>query len=180
MDCTAACDFFVVHTITFRLLYCFVILGHGRRRILHFNVTAHPAAAWTAQQIVEAFSADGTEPTYLLRDRDSIYGDYFQYRVKNMGIDEVLIAPRSPWQNPFCERVIGTLRRECLDHLVVRNAAHLRRILARYVDYYHHSRPHRSLNSNAPIPREVEPPSMGEVIAIPQVGGLHHRYSRAA
>ncbi len=180
MDCTAACDFFVVHTITFRLLYCFVILGHGRRQILHFNVTAHPTAGWTSQQIVEAFPADGTEPKYLLRDRDSIYGDYFQHRVKNMGIKEVVIAWRSPWQNPYCERVIGTLRRECLDHVIVLNEAHLRRILSSFVDYYHASRPHQSLGRNAPTPRDIEPPSRGRVIGIPQVGGLHHRYSRAA
>ena len=180
MDCTAACDFFVVHTITFRLLYCFVILGHGRRRILHFNVTAHPTAGWTSQQIVEAFPADGTEPKYLLRDRDSIYGDYFQHRVKNMGIKEVVIAWRSPWQNPYCERVIGTLRRECLDHVIVLNEAHLRRMLSSFLDYYHASRPHQSLGRNAPTPRDIEPPSRGQVIAVPQVGGLHHRYSRAA
>jgi transposase InsO family protein len=180
MDCTAACDFFVVHTITFRLLYCFVIPGHGRRQILHFNVTAHPTAGWTSQQIVEAFPADGTEPKYLLRDRDSIYGDYFQHRVKNMGIKEVVIAWRSPWQNPYCERVIGTLRRECLDHVIVLNEAHLRRMLSSFLDYYHASRPHQSLGRNAPTPRDIEPPSRGRVIGIPQVGGLHHRYSRAA
>jgi putative transposase len=180
MGCTAACDFFVVHTITFRLLYCFVILGHGRRQILHFNVTAHPTAGWTSQQIVEAFPADGTEPKYLLRDRDSIYGDYFQHRVKNMGIEEVVIAWRSPWQNPYCERVIGTLRRECLDHVIILNEAHLRRMLSSFLDYYHASRPHQSFGRNAPTPRDIEPRSRGRVIGIPQVGGLHNRYSRAA
>jgi hypothetical protein len=139
MDCTAACDFFVVPTVTFHLLFCFVVLGHGRRRIVHFNVTPHPTARWTAQQIVEAFPADGTERKYLLRDRDSIYGDYFRHRVKNMGIKELVIAWRSPWQNPYCERVVGTLRRECLDHVIVLNEAHLRRILSSFVDYYNHS-----------------------------------------
>jgi hypothetical protein len=104
MDCTAACDFFVVPTVTFRLLYCFVILAHGRRRIVHFNVTTHPTARWTAQQVVEAFPADGSEPRYLLRDRDGIYGSYFQQRVSNIGIRQILISPRSPWQNPVLSR----------------------------------------------------------------------------
>jgi transposase InsO family protein len=180
MDCTAACDFFVVPTVTFRLLYCFVILAHERRRILHFNVTDHPTAQWTAQQIVEAFPADGSEPRYLLRDRDGIYGDYFRHRLKNMGIDEVLIAPRSPWQNPFAERVIGSLRRECVDHLVVLSESHLRRILGAYVTYYNGSRCHGSLAGNSPLGREVEPSPAGRVTAIPYVGGLHHRYTRAA
>ena len=112
MDCTAACDFFVVPTATFRLLYCFVVLMHGRRSIVHVNVTTSPTAEWTAQQIVEAFPADGSEPRYLLRDRDSIYGDHFRQRVHNMGIRQILISPRSPWQNPYVERVIGSLRRE--------------------------------------------------------------------
>ena len=139
MDCTAACDFFIVPTVTFRLLYCFVILVHGRRRVIHFNVTNHPTARWTAQQVVEAFPADGSEPRYLLRDRDSIYRGHFRQRVKNMGIKEVVIAWRSPWQNPYCERVVGSLRRECLDHVIVLNEAHLRRILSSFADYYNHS-----------------------------------------
>ena len=179
-DCTAACDFFVVPTITFRLLFCFVILGHGRRRILHFNVTEHPSARWTAQQMVEAFPADGTEPRYLLRDRDSIYGSFFKQRVKNMGIKEVLIAPRSPWQNPYCERVIGSIRRECTNHVIVMNAVHLRKILSEYKDYYNGVRPHCSLDGDAPTGRPVESATRGTVVAIPQVGGLHHRYTRAA
>ena len=180
MGCTSACDFFVVPTITFRLLYCFVILGHGRRRIVHFNVTAHPTARWTAQQIVEAFPADGTEPRYLLRDRDSIYGDYFRHRVKGMGIREVLISPRSPWQNPYCERVIGSIRRECTNHVIARNEVHLLTLLRAYQVYYNDSRPHSSLEGDTPTGREVEPPAEGKVVAVPQVGGLHHRYTRAA
>lgn len=180
MDCTAACDFFTVPTVTFRVLFVFIVLCHERRRVVHFHVTAHPTAEWTAQQIVEALPADGTEPRYLIRDRDSIYGEYFRQRVKNMGIKEVVIAWRSPWQNPYCERVGGTLRRECLDHVIVLNETHLRRILVSFLDYYHASRPHQSLHRNAPTPRHIEPPSRGQVIAIPQVGGLHHRYSRAA
>jgi transposase InsO family protein len=180
MDCTAACDFFVVPTVTFRLLYCFVILAHGRRRIVHFNITNHPTASWTAQQIVEAFPADGSEPRFLLRDRDGIYGSSFQQRVKNMGIRQILISPRSPWQNPYAERVIGSFRRECLNHVIVLSESHLRRILRGYVAYYNCVRPHNSLNGNSPLGREVEPPSNGRVVAIPEVGGLHHRYARAA
>jgi transposase InsO family protein len=180
MNCTAACDFFVVPTITFRLLYCFVILAHGRRRIVHFNVTNHPTARWTAQQVVEAFPADGSEPRYLLRDRDGINGSYFQQRVSNMGIRQILISLRSPWQNPYAERVIGSFRRECLNHVIVLNESHLRKILRGYAAYYNASRPHSSLDGNPPTGRDVEPPSRGRVTAIPQVGGLHHRYTRAA
>src|SRR3989441_9943568 len=138
---TAACDFFVVPTATFRLLFCFVILSHDRRRILHFNVTAHPTAACTAQQIREAFPGDGIEPRYLLRDRDGAYGDEFRWVVRAIGIREILIAPQSPWQNPYAERVIGSIRRECLDHLIVLSEDHLRRILREYVRYYNETRP---------------------------------------
>jgi len=177
---TTACDFFVVPTATFRLLFCFVILSHDRRRILHFNVTAHPTAAWTAQQIREAFPGDGTEPRYLLRDRDGAYGDAFRRVVRRTGIRETLTAPQSPWQNPYAERVIGSIRRECLDHLIILNEGHLRRILREYVLYYNQSRPHLSLERNAPIPRDVEPSALGVVVAVPRVGGLHHLYTRAA
>src|SRR2546425_1622305 len=177
---TAACDFFVVPTATFRLLFCLVILSYDRRRILHCNVTAHPTVEWTAQQIVEAFPAEETEPRYLLRDRDSIYGDSFRHRVAGLGIKEIVTAPQSPWQNPYAERVIGSIRRECLDHLIILGERHLRNILQDYVNYYNVSRPHLSLGRNAPIPRSVEPSALGAVVAVPQVGGLHHRYTRAA
>ena len=175
----AAVDFFTIPTINFRVLYCFIVLLHGRRKIVHFNVTTNPTAQWAAQQIIEAFP-DDTSPRYLLRDRDSIYGAEFRSRVKGMQIDEVVTAPHSPFQNPYAERVIGSIRRECLDHLIVLNEDHLRRILRSYFNYYHDSRPHQSLERNSPIPREIEPPSQGKIIAIPQVGGLHHRYRRAA
>ena len=161
------------------VLYCFVVLCHERRRVVHFNATSHPTQHWTAQQIVEAFPYD-EGPRYLIRDRDGIYGDCFRKRVSNMGIEEVLTAPRSPGQNPYAERVIGSIRRECLNHVIVLNEQHLLRILRSYFEYYHHSRTHLSLGRNAPSPREVEPPSHGKVVAIPQVGGLHHRYVRAA
>ena len=173
----ASVDFFTVPTVTFRVLYCFVVLRHDRRRIVHFNVTAHPTACWTGQQVIEAFPFDEA-PRYLIRDRDAIYGVHFRTRVKGMGIEEVVTAPRSPWQNPYAERVIGSIRRECLDHMIVINEAHLLRILTSYFEYYHESRPHLSLDRNAPLPRKVEPPDQGDVISIPQVGGLHHRYYR--
>ncbi len=174
-----AVDFFTVPTATFRILFCFVVLRHDRRMVVHFNATAHPTAEWTAQQMVEAFPFDEA-PRFLIRDRDSIYGEFFRQRVKHMGIEEVLIAPRSPWQNPYAERLIGSIRRECLNHIVVLNEAHVRRILASYFAYYHESRAHLSLECNAPVARRVEHPSEGKVISIPQVGGLHHRYRRAA
>ena len=174
-----ACDFFTVPTVTFRVLFVFIILAHERRRIVHFNVTEHPTAQWTAQQIVEAFPWD-TAPRYLLRDRDAIYGAAFQQRVKNLGIEQVKIAPRSPWQNPYCERVIGSIRRDALDHVIVLHEGHLRRVLRSYMDYYHHWRTHRSLEMDAPEPRKVQPPELGPVRKLPEVGGLHHHYERRA
>ena len=174
-----AIDFFTVPTVTFRVLYVFLILRHDRRRIVHFNATTNPTAQWTAQQIVEAFPYDQT-PRFLLRDRDGIYGEYFRHRVKHMGIDEVLIAPRSPWQNAYVERLIGSIRRECLDHVIVFNEEQLRRILAEYFEYYHQARAHLSLDRNSPIPRPVDPPENGKVVARAYLGGLHHCYRRAA
>jgi putative transposase len=175
----AAIDFFVVPTVRFQLFYCFIVLEHGRRRVAHFNVTQHPTARWAAQQIVEAFP-DDEAPRFMIRDRDSIYGVDFRERVKHMGIEEVVIAYRSPWQSPYVERLIGSIRHECLDHVIVLNEAHLRRILTWYFAYYHEARTHLSLDRNAPVPREVELPERGHVVGIPQVGGLHHRYMRAA
>jgi putative transposase len=156
-----------------------VVLAHHRRSVVHFNVTEHPTARWAAQQIVDAFP-DDSAPAYLLRDRDAVYGDTFRLRVKGMGIAEVLTAPQSPWQNPFPERLIGSIRRECLDHVVVLGERHLRRILTAYFAYYHRTRTHLSLEKDAPNGRRIEPPSLGPVLAIPEVGGLHHRYSRRA
>jgi hypothetical protein len=174
-----AIDFFVVATVSFRLFYCFLVLRHDRRWVVHFNVTSYPTARWTAQQVVEAFPFDET-PRFLIRDHDGIYGVDYRQRIQHMGIEEVVIAYRSPWQSPHVERLIGSIRRECLDHVIVLNEAHLIRILTSYFDYYHQSRTHLSLDRNAPAPRPVEPPSHGCVIAIPQVGGLHHHYTRAA
>ena len=176
---TAACDFFVVYTVSFRLLFCFIVMRHDRRKIVHFNVTQYPSAEWTAQQIIEAFPGDGAEPRYLLRDDDKIYDHCFKRKIKTMNIEEVRIAPISPWQNPFYERVIPSIRRECLDRIIVLGENHLRRIMKNYLDYYHHSRPHLSLERNSPAPRGIEPPSEGKIISIPKVGGLHHLYTRA-
>jgi len=172
-------DFFTVPTITFRILFCFVVLRHDRRQVVHFNVTTHPTAIWTGQQVIQAFPED-TAPRYLLRDQDKIYGADFTDRVRAMGIQEVRAAPASPWQRAFVERLIGSIRRECLDHVIVLDGDHLRRILSSYFSYYHESRTHPSLNRNSPIPREVEPPGRGKAISVPQVGGLHHRYQRSA
>jgi len=176
---TVAIDFFTVPTIRFRILFCLIVLRHDRREIVHFNVTTNPTAAWTAQQVVNAFP-DQTDPKYLIRDRDAICAEYFRRRVSNMGIKEVLISPRSPWQNPYVERVIGSIRRECLDHVIVWNENHLSKILKSYFEYDHAARTHQSLNHNSPIPRKVEPPSNRKVMSIPMVGGLHHIYGRAA
>ena len=172
-------DFFTLPTATFRVLLVFIVLRHDRRSIVHFNITEHPSAEWTAQQMVDAFPWD-TAPRYVLRDRDQIYGAYFDRRVEGLGIEQIRTAPRSPWQSPYVERVIGSIRRECLDHGIVLDERHLRRILRAYVDYYYSCRTHLSLEKDAPEPRPVETPAMGRVTAIPMVGGLHHYYTPLA
>jgi len=172
-------DFFVVPTATFRVLFVLLILAYDRRRVVHLHVTADPSAEWTACQLVQAFP-DETAPRYLLRDRDGVYGKAFRRRVKNLGIQEVLTAARSPWQSPYVERLVGSVRRDCLDHVIVLNEQHLRRILRRYFDYYGRWRCHLSLQGDAPEPRAVHGPELGRVIELPEVGGLHHRYVREA
>ncbi len=157
----------------------FLVLAHDRRRILHFNVTAHPTAEWTGQQLREAFPFEQV-PRYLLRDRDAIFGEEFGRQVTDMGIHEVLSAPRAPWQRAYVERVIGSIRRECLDHVIVFQESSLRRILDSYFEYYHRSRTHLSLGKDSPEPRPIQPAEMGRVVAVPQLGGLHHRYERRA
>jgi len=174
-----ALDFFTVPTARLRVLFVLVVLVHHRRRVVHFNVTEHPTARWTAQQIVDAFP-DDSAPSYLLRDRDSVYGHVFRQRVKGMSVGEILTAPQSPWQNPFAERLIGSIRRECLNHVLVLGERHLRRTLARYFAYYHRARTHLSLDKDAPHGRRIERPGLGRVISIREVGGLHHRYVRRA
>jgi transposase InsO family protein len=171
-------DFFTVPTIRFQVLYVFLVLAHDRRRILHFGVTAHPTAEWTAQQLREGFPWDSA-PRYLLRDRDGIFGHDFVREVKAMGIKQVLSAPRSPWQRAYVERVIGTLRRKCLGHVVVFNEASLYRHVKSFVAYYHESRTHLSLAKDAPESRPIQGPEVGPIVAIPQLGGLHHRLRAA-
>lgn len=170
-------DFFTVPTVTCRVLFVLVMLAHKRRRIIHFNVTEHPTAAWTAQQVVEAFPWDEAL-RYLLRDRDRIYGAVFRQRVQHMGIEEVVIALRSPWQNPSVERLIGSIRREVLNHAVILNAQHLQRILTGYFVYYHGFRTHLALAMDCPVPRPVESPECGKIIAVPEVGGQQQHYER--
>ena len=172
-------DFFTVPTIRFQILYVFLVVAHERRRIVHFNVTAHPTAEWTMQQLREAFPFN-LVPRYMLRDRDRIFGAEFRQGVAAMGIEEVLSAPRSPWQRAYVERLIGTIRRECLDHVIVFNEANLYQHLKSFVSYYHGSRTHLSLAKDSPESRQVQLPEQGQIVTIPQVGGLHHRYERQA
>jgi putative transposase len=174
-----ALDFFVVPTVSCKVLFVLLIMAHHRRRVLHVSITAHPTAAWTAQQVVDAFPWDEA-PGYLLRDRDRIYGASFRQRVRHMGIEAALIAPRSPWQNPYVERLIGSIRRECLDHVIVLHERHLRRLLTGYFRYYHDWRTHRALDMDCPLPRPVQRPEVGLIREVPEVGGLHHHYERRA
>lgn len=172
-------DFFVVPAVLFRVLFVFVILSHDRRRLVHFAVAECPTAEWVAHQLLEAFPWDSA-PHYLLRDRDGSYGERFCEAANWLGIQEVLTAPQSPWQNAYVERSIGSIRRECLDHVIVLNESGLRRILKSYFEYYERTRTHLSLNKDAPICRPVQPQQLGPIREIPQVGGLHHRYERIA
>lgn len=174
-----ALDFFTVPTATFKVLFVLVVLRHNRRRILHFNVTEHPTAGWTGRQLLEACGPEDT-PRYLIRDRDAIYGERFRRQADALQIEQVCTAPRSPWQNPYAERVIGSIRRECLDHMIVLGEHHLRRILASYVDYYHGARTHLSLYKDTPQGRPTHAPEQGRVVALSRVGGLHHQYVRIA
>jgi transposase InsO family protein len=175
---TLAIDFAVVPTATFGILYVFFVLSLERRRVLHFNVTRHPTAEWTARQVVEACPFD-LPGRFLIRDNDKIYGTEFRDRVDGLGLEQVRTAFRSPWQNGFSERWIASLRRDCLDHVIAINEFQLRRVIRSYVDYYHADRTHLGLEKDAPEERPIEPREMGKVVAIPRVGGLHHRYSRA-
>ena len=174
-----ALDFFTVPTATFRVLFVLVMLTHSRRRLVHFNVTEHPTAEWTARQLLEACVHEEA-PGYLIRDRDQVYGERFCRQAKTLDIREVVIAPHSPWQNAYAERVIGSIRRECLNHVVVMGERHLLRILSKYLAYYNGTRTHLSLGKDAPERRSVQPPIQGRVVEEPRVGGLHHEYLRRA
>ncbi len=176
---TAAIDFLTVPTVTFRNLYVFVVLSLDPRRIVHFNVTTHPTAEWTALQLYQAFPFD-TAPRFLVQDRDGIYGSEVVAALEAMGIEQKVISARSPWQNGYCERVVGTLKRECLNHMIVFNERHARRLIRDYLEYYHGSRTHLGLAKDTPDGREVEPPELGPVQRRPMVGGLHSRYYRDA
>ena len=179
MGDTVAIDMFVVASATFRLLYTVIILGHNRRKVIHFDVTQNPTQVWLAHQMTEAFPWD-TAPRYLLRDRDASYGQAFRDRIQVMGIKEVVTAARSPWENAYVERIIGSVRRECLDHVIIFGERHLRGVLSSYFQYYHKTRTHLALDKDCPESRPIHPPSAGKIIAFPQVGGLHHRYERRA
>lgn len=174
-EAIAAIDICVVPTATFELLFAFLVLGHGRRHLLWFEVTRRPTAEWLARQITEAFPWAST-PAYLVRDNDRAYGFAFQRRVRAMGIRDRPISPNSPWQNGIAERLIGTLRCECLDQMLVFGEAHLRRILSAYATYYNQARTHMALQKDAPLHRAVQ--RNGIIIAMPVLSGLHHRYVR--
>ncbi|MGI8525548.1 MAG: integrase core domain-containing protein, partial [Pseudolabrys sp.] len=162
-------------TVTFERLFVFLVLGHGRRQLLWFEVTRHPTAEWLARQITEAFPWVSA-PTYMVRDNDGAYGHVFTRRVRAMGIRDRPISPGSPWQNGPVERLIGTLRRECLDHVLIFGEAHLRKILTFYASYYNQSRTHLSLRKDAPIGRSIQ--RYGTITATPVLAGLHHCYAR--
>jgi transposase InsO family protein len=175
IDGVAAIDLFVVPTLSFRLLYGLVVLRLDRRQILWLGVTSHPTAEWIARQLTEACGWDYA-PQYLIRDRDSVYGTIFTRRLRAMGIRDRPIAPRSPWQNGYCERLIGSIRRECLDHVVVFSERHLRHLLLLYGEYHNGVRTHLALNKDAPFTRSVQ--AVGRILAEPILGGLHHKYLR--
>src|SRR5438105_5205213 len=171
----AAMDLFVVPSIGFDLLYALVIVRLARRDLVWINITSHPTAEWIARQITDAFPRN-EPPRYLIRDRDCVYGAAVTHRLRTMGIRDKPIAPGSPWQNGFAERLIGSIRRECVDHLVVLGEAHLRQILTKYAAYYNELRTHRSLNKDAPIRRAIQ--HVGRIVSAPVLGGLHHHYCR--
>jgi transposase InsO family protein len=174
-DGLASMDLFVVPTISFRLLYGLLILQHGRRQIRWLGVTAHPTAEWIARQLTEAYGWTAA-PRYVIRDRDAVYGDIFIRRLHAMGIRDRPTAARSPWQNGHAERLIGSIRRDCLDYVVVFGERHLRHLLRSYQRYYNEARTHLSLDKDAPVPRTVL--GVGRIIAQPLLGGLHHQYVR--
>jgi transposase InsO family protein len=174
-DAIASIDMFVVPTVSFQLLYRLVILRHSRRKLLWLSVTAHPNAEWIARQLTEACGWNEA-PRYLIRDRDGAYGEIYIRRLEAMGIRDRPSSARSPWQNGQAERLIGSIRRDCLDHVVVFGERHLRHLLNSYQSYYNEVRTHLSLQKDAPIPRAVR--SAGRVIPVPLLGGLHHQYVR--
>jgi putative transposase len=176
-EAIAAMDLFVVFTVKFRLLHVLFVIRHGRRQIVHFNVTEHPTAAWVIQQLREAFPYDSA-PRHLIFDRDSIFSAEVVRAIKAIGVSPARTAYRSPWQNGTAERWVGCCRQELLDHLVVLNDAHLRRLLREYVAYHHDDRTHCGLGKQTPTPRRIQwrASAGARLTALPRVGGLHHRY----
>lgn len=174
-----AIDFLTVPTVTFKTLYVFIVLSLDRRRVVHFHVTRHPTADWTALQLTQAFPFE-TAPKYLIRDRDGIYGEKVLNAIQNLGMQDKPTSPRSPWQNGYCERMVGTLKRECLNHMIIFNERHARRIIGEFLQYYHDDRTHQGLGQESPNGREIEPPNKGMVKSHPILGELHHRYYREA
>ena len=174
-----ATDFFTVPTATFRVLFVLVVLSHDRREILHTNVTESPTAEWTARQVIEAVGLDEAR-RFLIRDRDRKFSERFSRSTASAGLTEVLTAPASPWQNAYAERVIGTIRRECLDHIIVLGEQHLRRKVRRFADYYNKARTHLSLEKDSPVGRLIQYPSQGHICSRQHCGGLHREYFRHA
>ena len=182
LDMSWAIDFFNVTTINFATYYVFLVFDHGRRRVIHFAVTRNPFMNWVIQQLREAMPF-GLQPKYLFRDNDGIYGNGVRAFLDSCGIEEVRTAYRSPWQNPFVERFIGTLRREMLNHVIVLGQGHLERLLREFIEeYYHVARPHQGLDGDTPVLQTKQPQILGpsKLISIPVLGGLHHRYIRVA
>ncbi len=175
----AAIDFLTVPSISFQTIYVFVILSLDRRRVIHFNVTRHPTAEWTSRQLIQAFPFESS-PKYIIRDRDGIYGEKVLETIKFLNVNDIVISARSPWQNGYCERVVGTIKHECLNHMIIFNEAHARRILKKYFEYYHDDRTHLVLEKETPGLRSTELPEMGAVQRRQTVGGLHSRYFRKA
>lgn len=173
----AAIDFLTVPTVTFKTLYVFVVLSLDRRRVVHFHVTTHPTSDWTAMQLIQAFPFESA-PKYLIRDRDGIYGERVQESIRLLGMKEKVISARSPWQNGYCERVVGTIKRECLNHTIIFSESHARRVLKKYFEYYHDDRTHLGLEKETPGHRVVESVGLGPVKRELKVGGLHSRYYR--
>jgi transposase InsO family protein len=180
-EAVAAIDFFTVPTLTFGVLYCFFVIAHDRRRVLHFNVTRHPASAWVSQQLREAFPYD-TAPKYLIHGRDAIFNTEVVEILKTIGIKSVRTSFKSPWQNGIAERFVGCCRRDLLDHVIVLNERHLKRLMCDYVEYFHEDRTHLGLAKETPAGRrrELNPIASCSVMASPRLGGLHHRYRLAA
>lgn len=176
-EAIAAIDFFTVPTVAFRLLYCFFAIDHGRRKILHFNVTAHPSAEWVVQQLRETFS-DSDRHRYVILDRDSKFSAEVIGFLRSSGIKSVRTSVRSPWQNGLAERWVGSARRDCFDHVIALDEAHVRRLAREYVAYYHADRTHDGLGKDTPSGRAIEvKPAGAELISLPRLGGLHHRYT---